>query len=192
MCHAADRTDWTRRPKSSSGNVNLATVASVNAYGTYDNREERSVHLKVMVHRIHTGESEGAAGLSAANPYALYGNPGGSKSVNFFDDVRFPNALGNCRLCHVQESFYLEAVPAAALPTVANETATIQHSAKLTHGAGEAKFGPLQSACMSCHDTGVGRSHAANHTVGTVEACATCHGGTKGSLSVPGAHGLDP
>ena len=192
MCHAPDRTDWTRRPKSASGNVNLNTVASVNAFGTYDNREERTVHLKVLIHRIHTGESGGAAGLSAAAPFAVYGNPGGSKAVNFFDDVRFPNNLANCRLCHVQESFYLEAIPDTAAPTVANETASIQHSAKLTHGANEPKFGPFQSACMSCHDTGVGRSHAANHTVGTVEACLTCHGGTSGALSVPGAHGLAP
>jgi hypothetical protein len=50
----------------------------------------------------------------------------------------------------------------------------------------------MQAAWMSCHDTGVGRSHAAGHTVGTVEACATCHGGSTGSLSIPGAHGLSP
>ena len=192
MCHAPDRTDWNRRPKASGGNVNLATVASVNAYGTYDNREERTVHMKVMTHRIHTGEASGAAGLSAAAPYAVYGNPGGSKAVYFFDDVRFPGQLGNCRLCHVQESFYLEAIPDTAAPTVANETASIMHAGKLTHGASEPKVGALQSACMSCHDTGVGRSHAAKHTVGTVEACLTCHGGSSGALSVPGAHGLAP
>ncbi len=192
MCHAADRSDWTRRPKSASGNVNLAAVAGVNAFGTYDNREERSVHFKVLVHRIHTGESAGAAGLSAAAPFAVYGNPGGSKAVFFFDDVRFPNELANCRLCHVQESYFIEAVPPTALPTVVNETASIQHAAKLTHGASEPKFGPIQSACMSCHDTGVGRSHASAHTIGGVEACVTCHGGTKGLLSVPGVHGLAP
>jgi OmcA/MtrC family decaheme c-type cytochrome len=192
MCHAPDRTDWSRRPKRVDGNVNLASVASTNAYGTYDNREERTVHLKVLVHRIHTGETTGAAGLGAAAPFAVYGNPGGSKAAFFFDDVRFPNDLANCRLCHVEESFRMESLPATAAPTVANEAASISHSASLTHAASEPRFGPIQSACMSCHDTGPGRNHAAGHTLGTVEACATCHGGSTGSLSVPGAHGLSP
>jgi OmcA/MtrC family decaheme c-type cytochrome len=183
FCHAPDRTDWARRPKRTDGNVNLA-IPFGNVIGTYDNREERSVHLKVMVHRIHTGEATGSVGLSAAAPHVVYGSP------NFLDDVRFPNNLANCRLCHVQESFLIEAVPAEALPTVANETASIQHSANLTHGAGEPRIGPIQSACMTCHDTGPGRTHAANYTIGGVEGCATCHGGKTGSLSVPGAHGL--
>ena len=190
MCHAPDRSDWGRRPKSSSGNVNLNTVASVNAFGTYDNREERSVHLKVMVHRIHTGEATGVVGLDASAPFAVYGNPGGSKAVFFFDDVRFPNDLGNCRLCHVGETYLMEGVPATALPTVANETASIMHSAKASHAATEPKVLPIQSACMACHDTGPGLTHAANHTVGTTEACPTCHGGKTGSLSVPVVHGL--
>jgi OmcA/MtrC family decaheme c-type cytochrome len=192
MCHAPDLTDWARRPKQASGNVNLATVTSASAFGTYDNREERSVHLKVLIHRIHTGESSGAAGLGAAAPFAVYSYPGGSGGALFFDDVRFPNRLANCRACHVEGSFLIEAVPATALPTVANEAASILHSARATHAAAEPRVGPLQSACMSCHDTGPGRSHAAGHTVGTVEACATCHGGSTGSLSIPGAHGLSP
>lgn len=192
MCHAPDRTDWGRRPKRADGNVNLATVASATAYGTYDNREERTIHLKVLVHRLHTGEATGVAGLSAAAPFAVYGYPGGSKAAFFFDDVRFPNDLANCRVCHVEESFRFEALPATALPTVANETGSILHSGKATHGSSEPKVGPIQSACMSCHDTGPGRIHAANHTVGTVEACATCHGGSSGTLSIPVAHGLSP
>jgi OmcA/MtrC family decaheme c-type cytochrome len=189
MCHGVDRTDWSRRPKRTDGNVNLAvayvTTAGANVLGTYDNREERSIHLKVMVHRIHTGLASGAVGLQAAAPHIVY-----SGSPNFLDDIGFPSDLGNCRLCHEGESYLLESVPAAAAPTQANENASIVHSSKATHTASDPKIGPLQSACMSCHDTGPGRSHAANHTVGTVEACATCHGGTRGSLSVPGAHGL--
>jgi OmcA/MtrC family decaheme c-type cytochrome len=184
MCHAPDRTDWSRRPKQSGGNVNLAVVSG-NLLGTYDDREERSVHFKVLVHRIHTGEATGVVGLSAAAPHVVYG-------PIFLDDIRFPNNLANCRLCHVEESFRMETLPDTALPTVANETASIYHSASPTHAASEPKFGPIQSACMTCHDTGPGRSHAASHTLGTVEACATCHGGSTGALSIPGAHGLTP
>ena len=82
-------------------------------------------------------------------------------------------------------------VPTAE-PTVANETASIMHSAKATHAAAEPKVLPIQSSCLSCHDTGPGWVHAANHTVGTVEDCATCHGGTTGALSIPVVHGLAP
>ncbi len=185
LCHAPDRTDWSRRPKV-NGNVNLA-IPSGNVLGTYDGREERSIHFTVMVHRIHTGESTGVAGLQAAAPHVVYGG-----SPIFLDDVRFPGRLADCRLCHVEESYRLEAVPATAGSTVANESATIVHSASALHPSSEARIGPLQSACMSCHDTGPGRSHAAAYTVGGVEACATCHGGATGSLSVPGSHGLVP
>jgi OmcA/MtrC family decaheme c-type cytochrome len=190
LCHAADRTDWSRRPKRSDKNVNLA-IPYVNAggntiLGTYDNREERSVHFKGLIHRIHTGESAGVVGLQAAAPFLVYGSP------TFIDDVRFPNALSNCLLCHVDGSHLIESVPATAPRTVANETATIVHSATALHPSSEGGIGPIQSACMTCHDTGPGRSHAASHTIGGVEGCATCHGGSSGSLSVPGAHGLVP
>jgi len=185
LCHAADRTDWSRRPKRTDKNVNLA-IPYGNVLGTYDNREERTVHLKVMLHRLHTGEATGVVGLQAAAPHLIYGSP------VFLDDVRFPNALSNCLLCHVDGSYLIEAVPATAPRTVANETASILHSATALHAASEAGVGPIQSACMSCHDTGPGRSHAASNTVGGVEGCVTCHGGSSGTLSVPKAHGLVP
>jgi OmcA/MtrC family decaheme c-type cytochrome len=185
LCHAADRTDWSRRPKRTDKNVNLA-VPYGNVLGTYDNREERALHLKVLVHRLHTGEATGVVGLQAAAPHLIYGSP------VFLDDVRFPNALSNCLLCHVDGTHLIESIPATAPATVANETASIVHSATALHPSSEARIGPVQSACMTCHDTGPGRSHAASHTIGGVEGCATCHGGSSGPLSVPGAHGLVP
>jgi OmcA/MtrC family decaheme c-type cytochrome len=192
MCHAADQTDWARRPKRDDGNVNLSAVAGANAFGTYDDREERSVHFKVLIHRIHTGAATGVTGLGAAAPMVVYGFPGGSGAANFLGDVRLPGRLADCRRCHVGESYRLEAVPALASPTVANETATILHAGGAAHAATEPRVQPLQAACMSCHDTGPGRAHAARHTLGTVEACLGCHGGASGPLSIPVVHGLGP
>jgi OmcA/MtrC family decaheme c-type cytochrome len=191
FCHAPDRTDWSRRPKL-NGNVNLSAVVNANVYGTYDVMEERSIQFKVMVHRIHTGEAKGVVGLDAARGHVLYSGSLGARGANFLDDVRFPNALGNCRLCHVEGSYLLEGVPDTASATIANETATILHAASALHPASDARVLPLTSACMSCHDTGPGRFHAAAHTIGGVETCSTCHGGSTGTLSVPGSHGLSP
>jgi OmcA/MtrC family decaheme c-type cytochrome len=191
LCHAPDRTDWSRRPKL-NGNTNLSTVVNANVYGTYDLMEERSIQFKVMIHRLHTGEAGGVVGLDAARGHVVYSGSLGARGANFLDDVRFPNALGNCLLCHVEGSHLLESVPASAASTVANEKATILHAASALHPAGDARVLPLASACMSCHDTGPGRSHAATYTIGGVEACTSCHGGATGPLSVPVRHGLVP
>jgi OmcA/MtrC family decaheme c-type cytochrome len=198
MCHTPDRTDWgtalgvpspTGRPKlSPSGSVNLA--------GTFDGIEERSIHLKVLVHRIHTGGRSGAAALDLIQPYLVYGF---GTSPLFFDDVRFPGDLRDCTLCHEARSYLLEAVPAGALPTIANEGPTLRHVSTLdalgnpvlptsTHAPGEPSTPPLQAACLGCHATGAALLHSASHTVSGVEQCAQCH--SRGSLSVDVSHGL--
>jgi OmcA/MtrC family decaheme c-type cytochrome len=181
MCHTPDATDWGRRPKATSGNTDLSA--------TYDGIEERSVRFKVLIGRIHTGGRTGAAELGLAPPFAVYGYPGGSSAVYFFDDVRFPNDLENCALCHVGASYTLESIPAGSQPTVANETPTIQHQATPAHGATETRTPPFQAACRSCHDTGAAQLHAQGHTTSAGEQCTRCHG-VKGSMSVKTAHGL--
>ncbi len=188
MCHAPDRSDWSRRPKRPDGNVNLAAAAG-NVLGTYDGREERSIHFKVMIHRIHTGDSTGVATLEAIAPLLVYGYGG---NPYFFDDVAFPGRLADCTLCHVGSSYRLESIPAGAARTVANEQASLLHKATPRHQAGEPAVAPIAAACLGCHANGHAVTHAASHTVGTVEGCATCHGGETGPLSVPGAHGLTP
>jgi hypothetical protein len=146
----------------------------------------------VLIHLIHTGETKGVVGLDAARGHVVYSGSLGARGANFLDDVRFPNALGNCLICHVAGSYLLEGVPATASATIANETGTILHAGSALHPASDTRVLPLTSACMSCHDTGPGRAHAAQHTIGGVEACLTCHGGSTGSLSVPGSHAMVP
>jgi OmcA/MtrC family decaheme c-type cytochrome len=180
LCHAPDGTDWSRRSKGPDGNVNLATVYSDTKFGTYDNLEERSIHFKVMVHRIHTGQGQGTARIEVGAPHVVSGI--------FLDDLRFPNRLADCTLCHPGSTWLLEGIPATAAPTTANETATILHSASAAHPATDPSMLPMAAACLSCHGTSWAYAHAAQYTVGVVEQCGQCH--TKGALGVPTAHGL--
>lgn len=180
LCHTPDATDWSRRSKGPDGNVNLGTVYSDTKFGTYDNIEERSIHFKVMVHRIHTGEGQGTARIEVGAPHVISGV--------FLDDIRFPNRLADCTLCHEGSTWLLDGQPANAAPTTANETASIRHSASATHGASDGTLLPITATCVSCHGTVFAYDHAARYTVDGVEACGQCH--TKGALGVPAAHGL--
>ncbi len=180
MCHAPDTTDWGRRPKGADGNTARAS--------TYDGIEERSVHFKVMIHRIHTGGRSGSAELDVDRPFLVYGYPGGASATYFFDDVLVP-VLANCTVCHAGTTYAPESVPAGSLPTVANETSSIQHAASPAHGATETRTPPIQAACRGCHDTGAAQVHAALHTTSAGEQCAQCHR-IGGSMSVKTAHGL--
>jgi len=178
LCHTPDQTDWAQRPKLASGNVSFAA--------TLDGIEERSVHFKTMIHRIHTGGREGIAQLDA-EPFLIYGF---GKNPLFFDEGVFPNDLANCRVCHAEETFRLEAIPVDAAPTVANETPTLQHKNTAAHATTEAKLLPMSAACTSCHDTGTARDHASRNVVNGVEACISCHG-ESAAYSVYGLHGVE-
>ncbi len=185
LCHTPDGTDWGRRPKGPDGNVNLATLYPDGRIATYDDREETSVHFKVMIHRLHTGRGQGRADLSALEPHVIYGFGG---TPFFFADFGFPNRLKNCALCHPGATWTLEAIPPDASPTIANETATLQHAATAAHGAGERRWLPVTATCLSCHGSNAAFGHAAKYTLGTEEQCAQCH--ARGALGVAAAHGL--
>ena len=60
-------------------------------------------------------------------------------NYGLFDDIRFPNDLANCTLCHVGKAYLPENVPADAPPTVANENPWIMHASNASaHSSGEA------------------------------------------------------
>jgi OmcA/MtrC family decaheme c-type cytochrome len=200
MCHTADRTDWAKRPKHPAGtplagDVNLATVYAwtppftTTSYGTNDDVEERSIEFKVMIHRIHTGGRSGPAQLETVRPFLGYVGGGGSTGGRFYDEVQFPGDLADCTRCHLPGTYRVEAVPANALPTIANETATIQHAQTANHGPNEPRVPPIQSACLGCHATEFVRFHAALYTVSGKEQCGSCHG-ASGTFGVAKAHGV--
>jgi OmcA/MtrC family decaheme c-type cytochrome len=171
VCHTPDRTDYGRRAKL-DGVVNLGA--------TYDGIEERSLHYKVMIHRIHTGRRTGVSSLEGIAPFFM--------ATGFFEGL-FPNDLRNCTVCHEGKSYLVDAVPADANGTLANETALTLHTASV-HPPEEVPTPPVQAACLGCHATGATFAHVASKTAKGVETCASCHG--KGTISVEVAHGLAP
>ncbi len=175
LCHTPNRTDWSSRGKDASGNVALTK--------TWDGAEEASLHLKVLVHRIHTGKHQGTAS-QAIRPYII-----GGSSPYFYDDGEFPNDLGNCRLCHAGDAFTLDHLPAKLEPTTANETAAVLHQGGIAHGPAEVATPPITMACLSCHGTAFAYDHAAKYLAADgTEQCAQCH--VKGTYSVKTAHGI--
>ncbi|HYD55057.1 MAG TPA: OmcA/MtrC family decaheme c-type cytochrome [Gemmatimonadaceae bacterium] len=178
MCHTPDATDWVQRPKGPAGNVALGA--------TYDDVEERSIHFKTMIHRIHTGARTGSAELGLSDPLVWFGFRG---SVNFLGHVEYPRELAQCTVCHTGRTYRIESIPADAPATVANESATLLHSATPAHAAAEARRLPVTAACTSCHDTGAALAHAARNTIDGRENCTVCHG-RDGYLSVDEVHGV--
>lgn len=189
LCHTPDRTDWARRPKNPGGDVNLSTVRSATDFGTYDGVEERTVHMKVMIHRIHTGQGVGTASLDGIEPHVIYGYPGGPTAAFFLDEGEFPGDLADCRTCHLPGTY--DVVPEGAAPTIANETGTLRHGAARPHGEGERATPALTAACLGCHATAWAEYHVAKFVSGTTEQCASCHaaGAAYGTAKV---HGFDP
>jgi OmcA/MtrC family decaheme c-type cytochrome len=173
MCHAPDNTDWDRRPKTGTG-----AGARVNLAATHDAVEERSIHFKRLIHRIHTGEN-----LVLTRPFVIYGFGG---TPNFFDEVRFPADIRRCNICHVGQSWAIESIPASASPTVANETGNLLHTGSNAPVPEEPRLPPIQATCLACHDhdnptNAPGQptllAHVRQYTfAGGGEGCATCHG----------------
>ncbi|HSM94027.1 MAG TPA: hypothetical protein VLT47_14175 [Anaeromyxobacteraceae bacterium] len=221
LCHTPDMTDWDKRPRDTrtladdgvlgSGVVLLSDpvdpLASLKRWGyaTLDGLEERSIHFKTMIHRIHVGEREGAASLEGIRPFVIYAmayTPASPPNPYFFDDVRFPGDLANCELCHETDTWTIESIPAGAQPTTANERPNIRHTASFNAdgsvktaavaahtSAAEPKVLPITATCLSCHTSGAAVDHAAAKTSGGVEQCGSCHG-ARGAESVRKWHAV--
>jgi OmcA/MtrC family decaheme c-type cytochrome len=221
LCHTPDMTDWDKRPRDTrtvadggvlgSGvvllNDPIDPLASLKRWGfaTLDGIEERSIHFKTMVHRIHVGERVGAASLEGIRPFVIYAmsyTPSSPPNPYFFDDVRFPGELANCELCHLEGTWTLEAMPTDAKPTTANERPSIRHAATFNAdgtvktvavaahtSASDPKVLPITATCLSCHTSGAAVNHAAGKTSGGVEQCASCHG-ASGAESVRKWHAV--
>ena len=177
LCHTPDNTDWGRRPKTGTG-----ASAVVNVAATVDAKEERSIHFKAMIHRIHMG-----SGLELQKPYVIYGFGG---SVNFFDEGGLPDtSRPHCELCHEGDAYKLEAMPPDRLPTISNESATTVHVGTNAPVPGESSIPPMTAACISCHDTQTAVAHAQSFAppVAPAERCLECHG-DRGVRAVSRVH----
>jgi OmcA/MtrC family decaheme c-type cytochrome len=143
MCHNANGDDKARRPA--------------------DQLPTESIHLKTMVHKIHTGEE-------LDNDFTIYGF--GNVPVNF-NEVTFPGDRRNCEKCHIADTQQLP-LPKGLLPTVAPRDYINPMQ-------------PIQAACLTCHTSQEAASHALLNTSTLGESCRVCHG-TTSEFSVDKVH----
>ena len=147
MCHTPDATDVARRPAA-----------------LIDQLQARGIHLKTMVHRLHTGAELGASKVSLTTGetgFLIYGFNG----PQFLDEAEYPGTRARCTACHVGSSFTLESLPANALASVDR-----------VQGGQTVTVPPVQASCLACHDTAGAAAHAAQYTTTAGESCRTCHG----------------
>ena len=142
--------------------------------GTTDPYSGNTLDMKVMAHKIHTGNSlpsiQTASGTNTTPTLGLgYWIVGYMRSLSNFNTVVFPQDTRNCTTCHAQ--------------THPNLTEAANYKAV-----------PTAEACGACHDN-VNFATGANHSSGIVAndtQCATCHGPTStidnSQLQVAAAH----
>jgi OmcA/MtrC family decaheme c-type cytochrome len=143
MCHNANWDDKARRPA--------------------DQLPTESIHMKTMIHKIHTGEE-------LESDFTIYGF--GNTPINF-NEVVYPGDRRNCEKCHNADTQQLP-LPKGALPSVAPRD----------------YINPMQpgaAACLSCHTSQEAASHALLNTSTLGESCRVCHG-TTSEFSVDKAH----
>ena len=143
MCHNANWDDKARRPA--------------------DKLPTESIHLKTMVHKIHTGEE-------LENDFTIYGF--GNVPINF-NEVTYPGDRRNCEKCHIADTQQLP-LPKGLLPTVAPRDYINPMQ-------------PIQAACLTCHTSQEAASHALLNTSTLGESCRVCHG-TTSEFSVDRVH----
>ncbi len=148
LCHNPSQTDSGQR-------VNAQVAADKAA-------PAQSVSMALMIHKIHTGEELGAAGLT----YTVVGNGG---SHNEFNEVRYPAMsptggvadTAKCYMCHVNNT-------EAALPVGKNNVVNPQGMLNPTPAT--------TAACTACHFSESATVHAASNTDGKFgESCEVCH-----------------
>jgi OmcA/MtrC family decaheme c-type cytochrome len=142
--------------------------------GTTDPNSDNTLDFKVMVHKIHTGNTlpsiQTATGPNTTPTLGLgYWIVGHGDSLSNFNLVLYPQDTRNCLTCHVQTHPLL--TEAANFKTV-----------------------PTMEACGACHDN-VNFATGANHgpsIVANDTQCTTCHGTAStidnGQLQVVAAH----
>ncbi len=143
LCHNANWDDKARRPA--------------------DKRPPASIHMKTMIHKIHTGEE-------LARELTIYGF---GNTPHTYNEVTYPGDRRNCEKCHSPNTQQLP-LPAGVLPSVAPRD----------------YLNPLQpvaAACLSCHGSLEAASHALLNTSTLGESCRVCHGPTS-EFSVDRAH----
>ncbi len=132
---------------------------------TAANQPPQTVDFRTMIHKIHRGEN-----LDANDQYTVIGF---GKSVNNFNEIRFPGDLRNCEKCHVNGS--------EQLPLNDNLLSVVTPRGYLNPTP------PTAAACLACHDTKPAAAHALGNANALGEACAVCHA-PSGEFAIDKVH----
>ena len=111
---------------------------------TVDPDTGNTVDFKVMIHKIHRGES--LPSVKAGTPYVIIGN---GQSVHDFSTVAFPQDIRNCVTCHAPP-----ATQASNWYTEPSRAACQSCHDDVNFGTGENHPGGMQaddSKCAECH-----------------------------------------
>jgi OmcA/MtrC family decaheme c-type cytochrome len=142
--------------------------------GTTDPNSANTLDFKVMIHKIHTGNTlpsiQTATGPNTTPTLGVgYWIVGHGDALSNFNTVLYPQDTRNCLTCHVQN-----------VPSLTN--------------AANYKTVPTMEACGACHDNvnfATGANHGSNIVANDTQ-CTTCHGPTSnidnGQLQVVAAH----
>jgi OmcA/MtrC family decaheme c-type cytochrome len=125
----------------------------------------QTVDFRTMIHKIHRGEN--------LDPNDQYTVMGFGKSVNNFNDVRFPGDLRDCEKCHVNAS--------EQLPLQETLLSVVTPRGYMNPTP------PATAACLACHDTKPAAAHALSNENTLGEACAVCHS-PSGEFAVDKVH----
>ena len=135
MCHNANWDDKARRPA--------------------DQLPTESIHMKTMIHKIHTGEE-------LETDLTIYGF---GNTPHNYNEILYPGDRRNCEKCHLPDTQQLP-LAKGLLPTVAPRDYINPMQ-------------PIQAACLSCHTSQEAASHALLNTSTLGESCRVCHGTTS-------------
>jgi hypothetical protein len=144
ICHHPRSTDFTSR------STQIANGADP---------DSESIHLKVLAHKLHTGEE------LDQTLYIVYGRQGRPVDLG---EVRFPGDRRDCATCHENDSQLLP-LPAGLLPT--RLTTNVSGTETLVEDRP-----PVTAACLTCHGSDSALAHARANTFGGTETCQVCHG----------------
>ena len=143
MCHNANGDDMTRRPA--------------------DQLPPESIHMKTMIHKIHTGEE-------LETDLTIYGF---GNTPHNYNEILYPGDRRNCEKCHIRAR--------------SSSLCRKQCCLRLRHEITSIRCSRSAAACLSCHTSQEAASHALLNTSTLGESCRVCHG-TTSEFSVDKAH----
>jgi OmcA/MtrC family decaheme c-type cytochrome len=151
-----------------------------------------TVDLKVMIHKIHSGEDLDNDYVLGGFPEPDIGDPDGNPVD--FTHLRYPGDRRSCGTCHIAGTFSLPLADTVLPSRFETLTCTENNGDGFcqTRSSVEFEVPPTTAVCTSCHDSDSTAAHAELMTTSSgVESCTTCHA-PGSSFDIALYHQLDP